>query len=206
MDKSTTETSAERRFAELIARLDASQDPTGEHDLHSPLRTLRSDLEAEGTPPPHALLAEEIAFLVHAHDHQGPSEWGLHFGPMMSGPASNGGRWDVPSLASMTPEVLQYWASRVDASRNPVMKARYSDLLWEMPGKLKHADRDVRFARAAVDSYLEAVEQGRYDPAIVSVGKVRRALNLALAISDPERPRRSRVAACLPGSSSPTRS
>lgn len=177
---------------ELYAALESDPNKHDEHDYHSRFRELRARLDAAGAVAPDGLLAEEIAFLLHAHDHQDPSGWGLFFGPMMSGTQANGEPWDVPPLSSITPEVVAYWRRRADESKHPVMRARYADLLWEMPKRLDHTEPDARYARLAIDSYLEAVDACRYDQEVVAVAKVKRALSLALAIGDSDRIPRAR--------------
>ncbi len=72
------------------------------------------------------------------------------------------------------------------------MKARYADLLWELPERLAGAKRDVRMARIAVDSYLDAVQTQRYKSGSMSIAKARRSLNIALSINDQERIDRAR--------------
>jgi hypothetical protein len=150
------------------------------------------DTRGDSTPP--ELLAEEIAWSVHSHDHQDPSSWGLYFGPFMSIATTSGGTVDSPALTQITPEVLTYWRGRAGQSAHPMMRARYADLLWELARKLPPAKADAAMARVAIDSYLEAIEQRRYEHEVSAVGKGERALDLALRLGDVARVERARDA------------
>ena len=114
--------------------------------------------------------------MLHPHDRQAASAWGLYFGPMWSATSQSGEEFDSPPLSAITPEVLAYWRQRAEKTSNPIMRARYADLLWEMPKKLDGAKPDAGMARKAVDAYLDAVEGHRYDHAVVSTAKAKRAL------------------------------
>lgn len=176
----------------LIARLENDPSARDEHLFREPFHAMGRAFHERGIEVPEEVLAEEIAFSVHAHDRQDPSSWGLYFGPFMSWSTPSGESVDTPPLTMMTPAVLDYWRKRAGESRHPVMRARYADLLWEMPRKLGGAKRDAAMARVAIDAYLEAVEGRRYEHEIRAVDKARRALDLALALSDSNRVERAR--------------
>jgi len=99
---------------------------------------------------------------------------------------------DVPSLEQLTAEVLAYWRTRAERSPHPVLRARYADLLWEMPQRLAHAQPDAAMARAAVDAYLDAVAGRRYAHPIERIARGRRALHVALKLKDAGRAARAR--------------
>jgi hypothetical protein len=179
-------------LADVLARLEGDPAPCDEHDFRGPLAALRRATEERGGQPAPALVAEEVAFTVHAQDHQGLSEWGLYFGPFMSGTSASGEPWEAPALAQVTPDVLAHWRGRAAATPHPVMRARYADLLWELPKKLAGARPDPTMARAAVDAYLDAVEGRRYEHEVIAVAKGERALTLALAVGDAGRVARAR--------------
>ena len=178
----------------LIASLEGDAAPRDEYHFREPFQKLGRSLHESGADVPADVLAEEIAFSVHAHDRQDLSSWGLYFGPFMSWATRSGESVDSPPLSVMTPEVLTYWRKRATESRHSVMRARYADLLWEMPKKLVGAKPDAAMARIAIDAYLEAVEGRRYEHEVRAVDKVRRALDLALSLKDANRTERARDA------------
>ena len=188
-----TDASAPEELADVLARIEADPSPRDEHDFRGPFAALRCELEARGEPTTD-VVPEEMAFAFHAQGRKGASAWGLYFGPLMSVGSPDGQTWETPALAMVTPDVLTRWRSRATATQHPVMRARYADLLWELSKKLDHARPDPEMARAAVDSYLDAVEGRRYRHDVVAVQNARRALALALEVGDVERVARVRDA------------
>ena len=167
--------------------METDRSQVGEHAFLDRLRALEKRLIERGDAVPKELTAEEIAFTVYAADHGNSSAWGLYFGPMMSWMTQSGERCDLPSMLEMTPDVFQHWADRARQCMHPVMRARYADLLWEIPQKREGVRPDVVMARIAIDSYLEAVEAKRYDHEVTRIAKAKRALDLALSIGDAQR-------------------
>jgi hypothetical protein len=178
--------------AELVARLESDPAPRDEYHFQGPFNALRRAVEQRGETPEVELVGEDIAFLLHAHDHEGASVWGLYFGPFMSGLTTSGEPWASPPLSSVTPEILAYWRRRASETTHPVMRARYADLLWELPKKLERVTPDPTMARVAADSYLEAIEGRRYEHDVTAIGKGKRALQIALSLRDDTRVGRAR--------------
>jgi hypothetical protein len=179
-------------LADIIITLEADPAPAEEHAFEGPFNACRRAMEEGGATPSAELIAEVFAFQIHAHDHQSPSTWGLYFGPMMSGFTASGEPWESPPLSMVTPEMCDYWRRRAMASSHPIMRARYADLLWELPKVLDGAAPDAAMARVAIDSYLAAVETGRYKRPTTAVAKAQRALSVALSLRDQDRVLRAR--------------
>jgi len=59
---------------------------------------------------------------------------------------------ECPSLDRFDDRTYEYLIGRLDSSSNPLLKARYSHILWCSPKK------HVKYAKIAVDSYLELVK------------------------------------------------
>jgi len=177
---------------ELLQGMEADPSPIDEQAFFAPLQALAQRFIDREIAVPTELTAEQIAFLVYAMDHGGESTWGLYFGPMMSGLTASGEPWETPSLRDMTAEILMYWAERAHRCTHPVMRARYADLLWEVPKKLEGLRRDVAMGLLAIDSYLEASDSRRYDDELTRIAKVRRALEIALTINAAQRIDRAR--------------
>ncbi len=176
--------SGEETLPSIIARLEADPAARDEHDFHRPFSQFGQTLQKRGEPIPPELISEELAFLFHAHDHQNPSAWGLYFGPMFSGATRLGDPWDSPSLADVTEDVMVYWSRRAGESAHPIMRARYADLLWELPKEIPTAKPSAAMARIAIDAYLDAIEGRRYEHSAAAVGKGKRALEIALSLRD----------------------
>jgi hypothetical protein len=172
---------------ELIRQHEQSESPVDEHSLCSSFAALRESLAEKGEPIPLTLLAEELAFSIHLRGADAQSEWGLAFGPIMSGKDENGLLFTLPSLSMVTPAVLDMWRTRARSCRHPLMRGRYAHLLWEMPKALPHADPDVEMARIAIDAYLEAVGSQRYEHVMTARARLECALKLSLTIADADR-------------------
>ena len=68
-----------------------------------------------------------------------------------SGTDENGKPWEYPSISKLGDKEVEYIASRLKDTLNPILKARYSHILWESPRK------HIKYAKIAIDSYLELV-------------------------------------------------
>jgi hypothetical protein len=194
---STSEPPSALALQALLTELDADPSLTSEEGCATKLRALREYYTTADVSAPDAFFAELIAFSVHAPYPDTPSRWGTYFGPIMTGQTATGEPWESPSRADITDEMLLYWRRRAPEARNPIMRARYADLVWELPPVLNHLNdrqRDAAFARVAIDAYLEATSPGWYDHEMVAKHRVERALALSALLRDPERIVRSRDA------------
>jgi hypothetical protein len=72
---------------------------------------------------------------------------------------------------------------RADEARHPVLRARYSDLVWDLKRVATGKHPDFRLAHPAIDSYLEALGQRLYREAIHGISRAKQALNLSPQIA-----------------------
>ncbi len=121
---------------------------------------------------------------------QRDSVWGIYFGPMMTRKRSDGVVFYSPDVKDLDAESFAHLEERATNCINPVMRARYADLAWDMKNKAIAQRPNVEFARIAIDSYLEAIEKGRYEMEMFGVEWLARALQLARSIKDEERTKR----------------
>lgn len=81
---------------------------------------------------------------------------------MYSWPDDKGHPVEYPMISRLTGNTLDYIASRLESTKNPILTARYAHILWASPRK--HA----KYAKQAVDSYLELIkvyeEKDKKDP------------------------------------------
>jgi hypothetical protein len=179
--------STELHLEVLISSLESKTTPSREFHFYSEFRKLGDALRATGGTPSSLIVAEIVAFAMQANDHHRLSSWDLYFGPLWSARSEDGEQSDWPSLSGVTLEMLDYWRQRASTSHHSVMKARYADLLWELPKKLKNAKPDGAMARIAIDAYLEGIEKQRYEDTSESIAKAARALDIALSLNDDQR-------------------
>ncbi len=84
-----------------------------------------------------------------------------------------------PDLKSFSQDSIQYFRKRAKETANPIHRARYSEIIWEL-------QRDHQYARIAIFSYLECVSifvknKWMYELA----DSLLRASELALSLNDP---------------------
>jgi lysyl-tRNA synthetase, class I len=75
--------------------------------------------------------AEVLAFGL-APSRRQASPWGTYFGPMGSAETEDGKIAYFPDIAGVDTRVLDHWISRARTIAQPVLKARYADLAWDM--------------------------------------------------------------------------
>lgn len=101
------------------------------------------------------------------------------FDSIASGITEEGNEWNYPDLEKHFPdEVIEYYKSRANVTNNPILKSRYSDVVWEL-------DKDVNFARLAVRAYLDCCPiyfSNEWDHELAD--SLDRAITVALMIKD----------------------
>ena len=72
------------------------------------------------------------------------------FSPMFSGITEEGSEWKYPDIDNDFPdEAIAYYAQRANSTINPILKARYCDLIWEVK-------KEISFARMAIEAYVDS--------------------------------------------------
>lgn len=128
--------------------------------------------------------AEMAAFCF---DHCQPGQqscWGTHFGPVMKRTDKAGKEHNSPSLDEVGSEVLAHWRKRVDEAKNPILRARYADLIWDLSRACTGQRAGINYARIAIDAYIAASEIEPGDLRIDQTQRLGRALELGLSIRD----------------------
>jgi lysyl-tRNA synthetase class 1 len=131
-------------------------------------------------------LAESSAFLF-LEGRGEASIWGTYFAPMGSGTKANGTSFCTPDVEALDARIVAHWEARVKECGHPVMRARYSDLIWDLKRKITGQRADPNYARIAIDSYLKAAEDKLYPMEIFGIQWLGRALDLSLSINDGDR-------------------
>jgi len=68
---------------------------------------------------------------------------GRHFRPQSSLTRGDGSVVYVPDPSEIGEQVISYWENRAGTSRNPVARARYADLVWDLRRKATGTAADV---------------------------------------------------------------
>ncbi|ADH60473.1 conserved hypothetical protein [Thermoanaerobacter mathranii subsp. mathranii str. A3] len=137
--------------------------------------------------PPNTILWEQLAFAFIEDYPKDKSNWGTYFGPMATFSNKEGQIIEYPSIFEITPEIIHYWEQRTQESKHPILKARYSNLVWDFSEKIINKKPHYSFAQIYVDSVIEIACKDLHEYEIDTIQKLKRALSLALAINDKDR-------------------
>ena len=171
---------------EVIQSFEQAKTPFTVHDVHRALAKARQELQNPAEAENFGAWTENLAFAL-VGSRTDASPWGTFFAPLASGTDKDGKPSYSPDIAEANAEVIQHWADRANRSKQPVLRARYADLAWEMGPVIARGRRDPEMARLAIDAYLASVPPAilpklhdRFEAAL-------RALDLACLIRDQER-------------------
>jgi hypothetical protein len=174
---------------DVLSRFEKEAEPRQEVEIAEALTAARklqgdqSDEEWKG------FTAEWSAFLFDGMHGKG-SVWGTHFSPMMSAKNRDGSDFYSPDIKNLNAETVGHWETRAKSCGNPMMRARYADLAWDLKRAIAGEKPNAEFARIAIDSYLDAADKKLYPMEMFGIEWLRRALQLALSINDTDREKR----------------
>lgn len=110
----------------------------------------------------------------------------LYFGPLSTWVGNDGVAYSDPDVQRLPAEAVAYWEQRASQATNPILVARYADLVWtfkrQVTGERPHPD----FARTAAKAYMVAATDGWFEEALYALHGAERALELAVSINDAE--------------------
>lgn len=115
------------------------------------------------------------------------SPWGSHFGPVTTITRNDGTEEYFPDMAEIDAGTLDYWKSRTDSAKNPILRARYADLVWEFSKPVAGERPSIEFARHAIDNYRESSRLPSGELMIDQIRRLERGLGLAISIGDTKR-------------------
>lgn len=133
-----------------------------------------------------AFLAEWSAFFF-SERRRGDSIWGTHFAPWASGKNDDGTDFFSPDIKDLDADTVAHWEERAKTCAHPVMRARYSDLVWDLKRIITGERSNPDYTRIAIDSYLRAADEKLYPMEVVGIQWLGRALDLSLSINDADR-------------------
>ena len=166
-----------------LLEIDRARSPIAEHDVASRLRGCRRTVGDE-VALTNVATADLLAFDFMAHYPTGETSWGTYFGPVMVWPDGKGGVLESPGLKQVSIEAVDAWKRRAVQCAHPVLRARFSDLAWDLAPAATSTRGDVGMARLAATAYLDAAKQALYWAENAGVEYVKRALVLAKSVSD----------------------
>lgn len=109
------------------------------------------------------------------------------FGHKVSGTNKDGSPFSYPNPKMITQETIEYWKNRADNSSNPILKARYSGLIWSFENEVCGNRPSHKYCQMYVDALLKIAKEdyGKYP--VITYGKLEIALTLSSRLNDQER-------------------
>ena len=164
----------------LLDELDKVKERTSEREISRRVNSVaRGDLRVEA-------VGEVLAFSFCENYADKRGSWGTYFGPMMTWMAEDGTTHESPSLNEVNEGVINYWLMRSTVSANPIMKARYLGLVWDLSEAAVHRKPDHEVAVAYVHALIEAVDHDACKIPTEGIEKVSRAYRVAAALNNVE--------------------
>lgn len=131
-------------------------------------------------------LYEILAFDLFARAEGAESDWGTHYGSMMSGPIEDSTeQWEYPSRKQIDGTAIDYWSKRAREAKHPILVGQYADIAFDLAG-IAGKKPDHTLAQLAIDSVLSTCASNLVEGIYQRV-EIHRALTLSLKISDKER-------------------
>ena len=97
--------------------------------------------------------------------------WGIYWSELTSWTTSEGRQIYSPDIADVDDDVVEHWIRRSENATHPTIRARFSDLAWEIGHHQKVGGQiPQQVAHRAVDEYLQAVARGLYSDEIDRTG------------------------------------
>lgn len=177
--------SISEEIREFLYQLESVSEQISEHEISEKIKSFMK--EKFDQSPPEVLFWEQMAFDFTENYPNDKSGWDTYFGPMFVLFNEEGKMVEYPSLRKVTPETRSYWEKRAKESEHPILKARYSNLVWDFSKRLKRERPDYSIAQIFVDSVIEIAEKDLHKYDVNVIEKLKRALSLALTINDKER-------------------
>ena len=165
-------------LAQLINELDKSDEKITESCIATKINEVtQEDLSSES-------IAERIAFGFYEDYQHKQSGWGTYFGPMMVWVGDDGEVYESPSISSVTEEIVEHWMSRSQITVNPILKARYCGLIWDLSNAAIGKKPEHTVAVNYVNALLEITDKDLCKHPTETIKKITRAYKVASGLNN----------------------
>lgn len=116
----------------------------------------------------------------------GNREWECYYGPESTWTKKDTGEIVYfPDVSDITPDYIEYWTNRAYETKNPLLKMRYTGLVWEFGKRVTGKDPDFKdIKRQFIISSVETVEHDLAEYAISGLTYSKRAIEKSISIRD----------------------
>ncbi|MED3710023.1 DUF4209 domain-containing protein [Peribacillus frigoritolerans] len=164
---------------EIIKDIDESRERLAEYEIAQIIKK-----NYTGNQNDLNYVAETIAFDLWDGYSEKENGWGTYYGPKIALNNTDGTVTEYPSISTINEEVIKYWLNRLSTTKNPIMRARYSDLVWEFTKPITGNNPNHKSAQEAIDNNIIIVNEKLYESEINVIKRLERSLNLAVSLKD----------------------
>jgi len=170
----------------ILAAFESRTEPYNEVEISDALRRSADDHKDMSTEDFKGYYAEWAAFLFYGRPDK-DNVWGTYFAPMFTATRNDGKELRSPDIEDLDAETAAHWELRAQSVRDPVMRARYADLVWDLKRLITKQRPSYEYAQIAIDAYVEATQKKLCTSNIEGVQWLNRALDLSLSLNDKNR-------------------
>jgi hypothetical protein len=152
-----------------------------EHEVCSALKEL---IPKDNSDIHENLMAELIAFDLIEEYPDNKTGWGTYFGPLMVLNNNDGTVTESPSIKLVNAKMIEYWENRAKETINPILKARYSGVVWDFKNKITGLNPSHEICRLYVNALVEIANGDFHKYVVDTFKKLKRALFLAISLND----------------------
>ena len=156
-------------LARLLEELEQLEEKTSEHSISS---KINKATEEDQSPE---AIAERLAFGFCEDYLDKQNSWGTYYGPMMVWVGDDGKAYESPSLSLVDDDIIEYWKNRSQNTNNPIMKARYSGLVWDLSEAAIGEKPNYRIAIDYVNALLDVTDKDLCEHPTETITKITRA-------------------------------
>lgn len=121
---------------------------------------------------------EWVAFMLQPQRKE--KEWkNFYYGPHFSRVYENGERIDTPSFNDINENTVVYWENRINQVKNPLLKMRYADLVWDFKKAIvKNGKRDGKLYHQCIESMLIVCDEDYCNHPVETVNVLERLFSV----------------------------
>jgi hypothetical protein len=168
------------KLVKLMDELDQSCEKTSEHSISSKINKVTEEDQSTEA------IAERIAFVFCEDYLDKQNGWGTYYGPMMVWVGDDGKAYESPSISFVNNDVIDYWKNRSQSTNNPIMKARYSGLVWDLSETAVGEKPDYKVAIDYVNALLDITDNDLCEHPTETITKITRAFKVASSLNNSE--------------------
>lgn len=116
--------------------------------------------------------------------HEKSDLWNKYYGPEFRSTNNDGTYIEIPPREAINEESIMYWERRIDEIQNPILKARYSGLVWEFKKEVSGKRPDISICVKHIESIILIANGDFSKDTIITAEQLMRAVNLALTINN----------------------